>query len=71
MSTNNICFFTEKSGKLSLNYHQVPTLSVLLDEMCNSRGKVHTRKVYKKKTITSYFTVTSDLFCYFLLGTVH
>ena len=30
MSTRNICFYGEMRKKLSLNYHQIPTLSVVL-----------------------------------------
>ena len=35
ISTHNICFM-EKYGKVSLNYHQIPSLSVLLEHqmMC-------------------------------------
>ena len=35
MSTHNICFM-EKCGKLSLNYHQIPSLSVILNRPMGS-----------------------------------
>ena len=34
-STHNICVFFYKCGKLSINYHQIPSLSVLLEVFQN------------------------------------